>query len=180
MAWWKLVATKWGKWCRLGWPERWLLAQAVLLLPLTRLGLRALGWRRWCAVLGRLGPRLQGRADTPLASKEQQARATARMVQAAARHGLCGASCLPQSLVLWWLLRRQGIPGELRIGVRRHEGRLQGHAWVEHAGRSLEEHEDNRYRFARFDRAVLASDKHERERQAGAGTTGSRPAQLTA
>lgn len=47
--------------------------------------------------------------------------------------------CLPQSLALQALLRRQGLSAELRIGVRRADGKLQAHAWVEHAGSPLGE-----------------------------------------
>ncbi len=39
-------------------------------------------------------------------------------------------SCLPESLAVWWLLGRQGIASNLRIGVRKVDQRLDGHAWV--------------------------------------------------
>src|SRR5687767_8160033 len=95
--------------------ERRLLCQALLLLPVTRLLLKALGFRRtqqalaWCAPVVVPDHRL---------SAEQQRRAlsTARMVALAARRGPCRASCLTRSLVSWRFLRRQGIPVDLRIG----------------------------------------------------------------
>ncbi len=55
----------------------------------------------------------------------------------AASHGPYRATCLRQSLALWLLLRRRGIPAELRIGVRKEGGDLQAHAWVEHQGATL-------------------------------------------
>jgi hypothetical protein len=43
-------------------------------------------------------------------------------------------SCLPESLTVWWLLGRQGIASHLRIGVRKVDQRLDGHAWIEVEG----------------------------------------------
>ncbi|MEA2563806.1 MAG: hypothetical protein QOH06_5310 [Acidobacteriota bacterium] len=58
----------------------------------------------------------------------------AALVTAAARHHLLPMTCLPRALALQALLRRNGIPAELRIGVRREAGDLQAHAWIEAAG----------------------------------------------
>jgi hypothetical protein len=59
------------------------------------------------------------------------------LVAAAAQHHLYPMTCLRQALVLQWLLARQAIPTELRIGVRRDGGRLMAHAWLELAGAPL-------------------------------------------
>ena len=96
----------------------------------------------------------------PLGSDERRtdldrARATARLVQAAARYGLFRPTCLPQSLVLCWLLRRQGLAGELRIGVRPEPSRLEAHAWVEFQGRPLNDGADVARRFAPFPREII-------------------------
>ena len=96
----------------------------------------------------------------PLGSDERRtdldrARATARLVQAAARYGLFRPTCLPQSLVLWWLLRRQGLAGELRIGVRPEPSRLEAHAWVEFQGQPLNDGADVARRFAPFPREII-------------------------
>jgi hypothetical protein len=53
------------------------------------------------------------------------------MVDVAARHLPWRPTCLPRSLVLWFLLRRQGVPAELRIGIQKHDRQLEAHAWVE-------------------------------------------------
>jgi len=53
------------------------------------------------------------------------------MVNAADRHGLVHPSCLAKSLTLWWLLGRQGIPSQLRIGTRKEKEKFEAHAWVE-------------------------------------------------
>ena len=42
------------------------------------------------------------------------------------------SNCLRQSLVLWYFLRRQGLNGQLWIGTRSQQGKIQAHAWVEY------------------------------------------------
>ena len=66
----------------------------------------------------------------------------ARLVESASRHHLRPMTCLTRSLALQALLRRQGIEADLRIGVRREDGLLHAHAWVEHAGVPVGERED--------------------------------------
>jgi hypothetical protein len=126
------VRTNWRRFLGLSPAERHLFLAAALLLPAVALGLRLVGWRRCQAALARLSPR--GRPAAP----PVRAADAARMVLAASRHAPCRADCLRRSLVLWWLLRRAGLPGELRIGARKRDGRLEAHAWVEHGGRPLE------------------------------------------
>ena len=134
-----------------------MLAQAFLALPLVALGLRCWGLRRLHARLN------QGLALAPhssaLKSDLDQARATARLVQAAARYGLFRPTCLPRSLVLWWLLRRQGLAGELRIGVKPEASRLEAHAWVEFQGAVLNDSADVHLRFAPFKEEIIPSGR---------------------
>lgn len=66
----------------------------------------------------------------------------AALVASAARHHLRPTTCLTRALTLQALLRRQGHPADLRIGVRREDGALRAHAWVEHAGSPLGEPAD--------------------------------------
>lgn len=88
-------------------------------------------------------------------SEAERARLTWRMLDVAARHGPVHGNCLSQSLCLWLLLRRQGIPSEMRIGVRAEPGQLLAHAWVEHQGQPLNDTLLVRDRYAVFDRPVL-------------------------
>lgn len=66
--------------------------------------------------------------DTPLADIES-ARRVARSVAAAAAILPGRLRCLEQSLALYALLQRHGIPSHLRIGVQPHG--MTAHAWVE-------------------------------------------------
>lgn len=78
---------------------------------------------------------------------------TVHMVNLADRHGLVHPSCLAKSLTLWWLLRREGIPADLRIGIRKENEQFEAHAWVEHDGAALNEPEDHHRHYAAFDAA---------------------------
>ena len=89
-------------------------------------------------------------------SVEKRTVLTARMVNAADRYGLVHPSCLAKSLTLWWLLGRQGISSQLRIGIRKENGKLEAHAWVEREGVALNEPEAHHQRYVAFD-AALAS-----------------------
>jgi hypothetical protein len=129
------ILPNWGKFRRLPRQERWVLLQALALLPLTALALRWLGLRRWQTLLARWAPDREGEA---LAEPPLTAQAVARLVEVAGRFGLCRGTCLQRSVVLWWLLRRRRLGAELRIGVRRAGGRLAAHAWVECGGLALD------------------------------------------
>ena len=48
---------------------------------------------------------------------------------------------LRRSLVLHWLLSRQGVFAELHFGVRREQDKLQAHAWLEYQGQPIGERE---------------------------------------
>ena len=60
-------------------------------------------------------------------------RAAKRIAQAAR---LCGNSstCLSEAIAGRFLMARVGYPAELRIGVRKTEGKFEAHAWLECPG----------------------------------------------
>jgi hypothetical protein len=135
--------------------DRRLLLQLTVLLPLIGLALKVLGYRRTHDALGRAVPRRTSDPGcAPDESPAETARRIARLVSIAARHGPYRASCLRQSLALWWLLRRRGVAADLRIGVRREQNQLQAHAWVEHDGEALNDAESVRSSYAAFDAAM--------------------------
>ena len=101
--------------------------RACVVLAATRLALRTLRWRRAVDLL-----------DGPLPACPSPARDPAEVAAAvlAASRLLPGtSSCLAQALAARILLRRQGLPCELRIGVNRpSHGGLEAHAWLESEG----------------------------------------------
>ncbi len=78
------------------------------------------------------------------------ARHAARIVDAAAVRGITRANCLDRSLALWCLLRRRGIPAELRLGARPIAGGIRAHAWIELDGRVVNDLEEICRQFAPF------------------------------
>jgi hypothetical protein len=136
----------------LGRPAQALFLRALGMLPLVSLSLRLGGFHRTQTALKRSVSRSVAREDG--ASVIQQAALTAHMVHAADRHGVVHPSCLAKSLTLWWLLARQGITSRLRIGIRKENGKLEAHAWVEREGAALDEPEELHRHYAAFDREL--------------------------
>ncbi|MEP7357080.1 MAG: lasso peptide biosynthesis B2 protein [Anaerolineales bacterium] len=132
--------------------DRWRLFQAGVGLPISALGVRLFGLRRWMRWIGRLGWRPA--APRAPADELSQARATARIVAMAARHAPYRGNCLSRSLTLWWLLLRQGIHSDLRIGVTRPPGQFEAHAWIEHQGFVINDRPDVTRRYSTFDRPI--------------------------
>jgi Transglutaminase-like superfamily len=151
MACWKSLLDKLNKARALGPGERWVLARAVALVLLTRVAVRFVGWRRWHAFLAARLPaerRLPGGGLT-------EARATARVVRAVARRLAGRKGCLPHALALWWLLRRQGIAGDLHFGVRKRGGMIEAHAWVQCQELVFDEMDPSAGPFQPFDQPIL-------------------------
>ena len=134
----------------LGRAERSLFLRALVMLPMTAVGLRVLGLRRVQAILS-THPRA---AASPRGDDLLHARQVARLVAAAARHGPYRASCLPMSLTLQRLLRERGIDVDLRLGVRKAAGGLEAHAWVERHGEPIAEAATVHERFAAFEQPI--------------------------
>lgn len=131
-----------------------LFLRALFLLPVVSLSLKLRGFQ---ATRGTLQKILSAAAPQPSSDAVSQGvTLTARIVNAADRHGLFPSSCLAKSLTLWWLLGRQGITSSLRIGIRKENEKLQAHAWVEREGIALNEPEERHRHYAAFD-AALAS-----------------------
>ena len=115
--------------------DRPLFLLAWLLLFFTELGFRLAGLERTKRALSWIGSGPRSRCDP--GERDERVQRVAQVVALASGHVLPEPGCVPESLVLWTLLRRQGVASEVRIGVRRHRDRLHAHAWVEHAGEPI-------------------------------------------
>lgn len=130
---------------------RGLFLRAAVLLPLISLSLRLRGFRSTQASLQK---HITGAAPKRYDSTDlAKAECTARMVRAAADRSIGGATCLERSLVLWWLLERQGIASSVRIGARKIGPKFEAHAWVECDGLALNEPDEVHEHYAAFDEA---------------------------
>lgn len=115
---------------RLAQLERWqrlMLVRAFLYLSVIDLALRLVPLRR----LADVGAKAT--ESVPL-DDVRRAYLYASWIAYAARHHYADPKCLPRSLALYSWLRRDGMPCALRIGVRKEDGALKAHAWVEVSG----------------------------------------------
>jgi transglutaminase superfamily protein len=104
--------------------------------------IRGYGWTtRWIRRRAELVSRV-----TPF--NPQAVGATEQAVAMAAALYPGRALCLEQSLVLYYLLRRQGMPVRLAIGVQARP--FAAHAWVEHCGEPLNDIKEHTEWFARL------------------------------
>lgn len=137
---------------RLDWRSRRLLLASAVLLPLFWTRLKLLGrWDLTSSIEGAIPP-----SPPPGTVSLEALRHTGRLVNGAARHLLPPHNCLTRSLVLQWLLRRQGVPTDLCLGAQLEGGQLRAHAWVEFDGHPLNDAEDVAERFPPFTRPGIA------------------------
>ena len=108
--------------------DRRLLLAAYASLLLTDVALRALGFRR---LMARVPAAAERRVP---AAQHRRAGRFAYWLEVASRRHFVRARCLHRSLALHYWLRRKGLPSHLRIGVRKADGELLAHAWVEMEG----------------------------------------------
>jgi hypothetical protein len=151
MNWLKLLKRKHQIILNLSRRERSLLCQALWLLPIVAILVNLKGLRFSQEMLLRLPTRSSSVVDA--VAEIDRVWMTERMVRVAVRYNHLWTNCLKQSLVLWILLRSQGIVSELRIGVQRESNKFSAHAWVEYQGVVLNDTDDVRQRFQAFDRS---------------------------
>jgi hypothetical protein len=132
--------------------ERWLIVQALVLLPLISGLLRLFGMQRTQKALELFVN------QSLFKSKSLQQFDAPKIVQlfkVAVRYNINWATCLSQSLVLCWLLKVNNIASELKIGVRSEGGKLEAHSWVECDGVVLNDLPDVSQRFSAFNRSIV-------------------------
>jgi len=129
-------------------PAKALFLRAVLLLPFLAVSLRLRGFQATKRWLQKFPSHLK---DSPAAPDcEIIVKLTVRMILAAERFFPIHSSCLERSMALWWLLGRQGIASQLRIGVRKDGEKFAAHAWVEREGIAIGESEAPHLHYAAF------------------------------
>lgn len=139
-----LLVQKGHTWKKFSSTERWLLIQALLLLPVVAILLQ-FGAKRTHFLLSIFLP-----SKLSLLHPTSQILTTANMVKVAAKY-YSWATCLRRAFVLWFLLRRQGIGAELKIGTRLAT-EFQAHAWVEYQGFVVGERQATKQHYVAFDK----------------------------
>jgi hypothetical protein len=131
--------------------RRSLIVEALLLPLLISASFRAFGVSRTQALLRRWARTGASGQTTDALGAIREAR---RAQQAVKRSTGVGGSCLVRSFSLWTLLLRQGLATEIRLGFRKREGHVEGHAWVEYRGVPLNEDEENLQTYEIYERPV--------------------------
>ncbi len=129
---------------RLRGSERRLYLEAWWTLLACRVRLRFAGPLRGRGLLTRALARAHGpEADRRSRGAHPSCGELARLFRRAHTDQLCAAGCLPRSVALLRFLVRHGVAARLELGLRRQEGglqgqgSLQGHAWVVHDDRPV-------------------------------------------
>jgi hypothetical protein len=132
--------------------DRHVLIEAMIVLPAVGLGLRWFHMNRLTGGMRRVADARVGKR----AARDPHAEVlrTRRLLGAAARNGLYAGTCLSRSVTFWWLLRRRGVQSDLRIGVRKQNGKFEAHAWVEGDGIVLNDRIERVEDYAAFDQAL--------------------------
>lgn len=128
--------------------------RAALLLPMISVSLKFRGFRATQESLLRFladPQQISQGISAGLLADAGRTQLTVRMVNEAVRHIWRSSTCLEKSLALWWLLGRQGIASELRIGARKVQDKFEAHAWVERQGIAVNEPDDVHRHYAPFD-----------------------------
>jgi hypothetical protein len=106
------------------------------------LAIRGFGWTiRW------IRQRVEAVSDISSVSLEA-VKATEYSVALAGALYPGRARCLEQSLVLYYLLRRQGVAVKYRQGIQSHP--FESHAWIEYGGEPLNDAVEHAALFARL------------------------------
>jgi hypothetical protein len=133
--------------------DRLILLQAVVLPGLVWTGFRTVGVPRTQAVLRRwgLGARAQRLPDSDARLRIHSARRAQRIIRR--RLGI-GGNCLVRSLTLWAILMRRGVATDLRIGFRKRDEKIQGHAWLEYASSPINETLDEARSYTPYEQPI--------------------------
>lgn len=117
-------------------PYRFMTARALFLFVLIDLGLYFFGFNRMYKAFARWNRTLKRRVPEAREG-EVLDRTLAGVVTATRLYYRRRNDCLPKSLTIYHLVRRQGIPAELCIGVKKFP--FAAHAWVEYGGRIVDD-----------------------------------------
>lgn len=130
---------QWRQWMALPLADRMTTMAMAVALRAISLGLSLFGYVRMRRCLERMSGRNAIRDATP--DDVADAQRLARLATIAGTHGPFEATCLRQSLLLLFLLRRRQLAPELMLGVRRQDGAFDAHAWVQLGGVALAQHD---------------------------------------
>lgn len=109
--------------------------RCTAVISAVKLSLHLIGLRRTLRTIRRLAPPERAMREVEYESVER----VARRVALAAAFFPGRVACLEQSLALYWILQRAGVPAAFRIGAL--PSQFAAHAWVEYDGQPVLESE---------------------------------------
>lgn len=116
----------------------------MILLVLVDASLKFKGVKKTEQILRNLSSNIQEKKDEN--NNLSTVLITGKMVGIASKY-YQEATCLRRSLVLWYLLRKQGIKSKLCVGVRKEKQNFESHAWIEYLGIPINENESISQKF---------------------------------
>jgi len=117
--------------------ERGFVLQSLALPWLLQLSFRMIGVPRTQAYLRRWA--LSSRRGKTSLSPEEAIRFARRTHSISRRLVGFEGTCLARSMTLWALLLRRNVSTDLRVGFRKRNDRIEGHAWLEFQGSPVNE-----------------------------------------
>ena len=132
--------------------ERLILIEALALPLCISLSFRLLGVPRTQALLRRWAS--GGNKEAPPVDSEHEIRIARRAQRVVKRTTGVDGTCLVRSLTLWALLLRRGLSTELRVGFRKREGVIEGHAWLEYRDAPVNDDRSETQTFIPYEQAV--------------------------
>jgi hypothetical protein len=149
---------KFSKFRELAFPDKRILILSMLILPFIAALLRTLGFKKTKSLLERHVPCLSS-FHAPQEDDMTAIRNLARIVHIAAQHSFYKANCLKESILLWFLLRRNSIHCEIKIGIQKTStSQFNAHSWVDCGGLPLIDSEDTINRFSVFQACSTTQD----------------------
>lgn len=135
---------KFAIWRGLAPDDRHAFWRAAALVPTMHVVVRVIGFNRLQQRVLRVAPS----TSRVTATDAQALRRCVVNVNRVKRYSPLRGNCLSQSFALVWMLRREGLEPQLRLGVRIQDAKFDAHAWVEYDGRVLNDSQDVHTRFA--------------------------------
>jgi hypothetical protein len=117
--------------------DRLTIVEALALPICISLGFRVFGVPRTQALLRRWA--VAGKTALLPADRERGILSVRRAQLIVKRLTGVAGNCLVRSLTLWTILLRRGVSTNLRVGFRKRDGRIEGHAWVEYGDAPINE-----------------------------------------
>lgn len=115
------------------WRDKLYLLKMALVVTTIEIGLRLFGLKKIVAFLGK-----QSKTTIDTIDVDRTVEQHKKLIFLITLFFPFAGRCLARSLTAWWLLGRQGIRTNLKIGIEKKNGKVQAHAWLEYNEKPLD------------------------------------------